>query len=91
MLISRSTVSCASVRVGSSLVETFAWLRNRTRGHGATTANQYLDTVGHLEESIRSVTDNVALLKLPWAFVRQNLTGKYQWFHWDRMPLLLSS
>ena len=56
----------------------FAWLRNRTRGHGALLPGPCEALVQDLEPSLRSIGQNLAILGLPSAFVRQNLSGKYR-------------
>lgn len=56
----------------------FARLRNRTRGHGAVTSQQCADTVETLERAIVSFGRNVPLFRLPWIYLRRNLTGKYR-------------
>lgn len=56
----------------------FATLRNRTRGHGATRAGLYTQACPHLENSIRIICENLSLLTRPWAFLHQNLSGKYR-------------
>lgn len=56
----------------------FAWLRNRTRGHGALLPGPCEALVQDLEPSLLSIGQNLAILGLPSAFVRQNLSGKYR-------------
>ena len=56
----------------------FAFLRNKTRGHGAPTAQQCSSVVRPLEESLLLIRDNASLLKLQWAFLHRNLSGKYR-------------
>lgn len=58
--------------------QTFAWLRNRTRGHGAPTGQACSDMAVHLEESLRLFGENFSLFQQPWAFVRRNLSGKHR-------------
>lgn len=56
----------------------FAWLRNRTRGHGALKAGVCSSLIEDLELAIHLVTDNSHLLNRPWAHLRRNLSGKYR-------------
>lgn len=55
-----------------------ATIRNRTRGHGATTSTQCGDVCPLLEESIDLVISNLRLFKQDWAYLNRNLTGKYK-------------
>lgn len=56
----------------------FAWLRNRTRGHGAPTGQTCSDVAPVLEASMRVISQELSLFKEPWAVLRRNLTGKYR-------------
>lgn len=56
----------------------FAWLRNRTRGHGAVRPSTCHQLVPHLEASIREIATNLGLFDRGWAHLRQNLSGKYR-------------
>jgi tetratricopeptide (TPR) repeat protein len=56
----------------------FAALRNKTRGHGAPTANICTQVCQPLEESLRLLTSNFRLFRRPWAFLHRNLSGKYR-------------
>ncbi len=56
----------------------FAWLRNRTRGHGAPRTTTCQQLVPEIELSIRSITENMGLLQRDWAYLRRNLSGKYR-------------
>jgi len=56
----------------------FVALRNRTRGHGAITPSACHKVCNHLEASIREMADNLSLLQRPWAYLHQNLSGKYR-------------
>ena len=60
------------------LFEIGVQIRNRTRGHGATTTEQYSRACSHLDNALSSVAENLRLLRLPWAFLHQNLSGKYR-------------
>ena len=55
-----------------------AQLRNRSRGHGATTTEQYTNASPYLQSALTSLTENLPLFKLPWAYLHQNLSGKYR-------------
>ena len=55
-----------------------AQIRNRTRGHGATTASQCLAACPYLVEAIDAVVRNMAILRLPWVHLHQNLSKKYR-------------
>lgn len=54
-----------------------ATIRNRTRGHGAITSEQCSRVCPLLTSAIGSVVDRLELLKLPWAHLHRNLSGKY--------------
>ena len=56
----------------------FAWLRNKTRGHGATTATNCGLMAPPLERSVAAVIDGFALFQVDWAYLHRNLTGKYR-------------
>lgn len=56
----------------------FSQLRNKTRGHGAF----HSDILGRLnpvlEESLLCVSSSTSLFRREWAFLHQNLSGKYR-------------
>jgi hypothetical protein len=56
----------------------FATMRNKTRGHGATTAGQAGPAAISLNRSITLIYENASLLQRPWAALRRNLSGKYR-------------
>lgn len=56
----------------------FATLRNKTRGHGAMTAGRATELCPLLHSSLRRVTENCSVLKLPWAYLHRNLSGRYR-------------
>jgi len=59
-------------------LQDFVWLRNKTRGHGATKVST-CDACGPLlAESLQAVAENAALFKRPWAHLKRNLSGKYR-------------
>ena len=53
-------------------------LRNRTRGHGATTTAQQSRACPYLEEALVALSENLRLFELPWAYLHKNLSGKYR-------------
>lgn len=53
-------------------------LRNRTRGHGATTTEQLSQACPYLEGALTSLIENLNLFSLPWAYLHQNLSRKYR-------------
>ncbi len=56
----------------------FAWLRNKTRGHGATTATSCSLMAPSLERSLSAFIDGFGLFKADWAYLHRNLSGKYR-------------
>ncbi len=56
----------------------FAALRNRTRGHGATTPRACSAASAPLHESLELLITEFALFRRPWAYLRRNLSGKYR-------------
>ena len=52
-------------------------IRNRTRGHGATTAARCYRLCPPIADALRAIEDNLTVFQLPWAYVRRNLSGKY--------------
>lgn len=57
---------------------TFARLRNKTRGHGAHLGGVLSKACPELRESIELVASNHPIYMLPWAHLRQSLSGKYK-------------
>ena len=53
-------------------------LRNRSRAHGAPTTMQLSRTCLPLSSAIDLVVGELVLFKLPWAYLHQNLSGKYR-------------
>ena len=53
-------------------------LRNRSRGHGAPTTEQCSRSSLYLAEALHTVVERLRLFKLPWAYLHQNLSGKYR-------------
>ncbi|MDQ3658139.1 MAG: NB-ARC domain-containing protein, partial [Actinomycetota bacterium] len=56
----------------------FAFLRNKTRGHGAPPSRRQAEASPYLEESIRLLVDNFLLFQRPWAYLHQKLSGVYR-------------
>lgn len=56
----------------------FAALRNKTRGHGAITINMAAELNKNLAPSIKNICDQFSPFKLQWAYLNQNLSGKYR-------------
>ncbi len=56
----------------------FAWLRNKTRGHGATTATNCGLMAGPLERSVLAIIGGFCLFRRDWAYLHRNLSGKYR-------------
>lgn len=56
----------------------FAWLRNRTRGHGAPRGATLSAICPPLYESILAVISNAPALRRDWAHLKRNLSGKYR-------------
>ena len=55
-----------------------AQIRNRSRGHGATTATQCQAACPYVEDAMGLVVAKAAILNLPWVHLHQNLSGKYR-------------
>lgn len=58
-----------------------AQLRNKTRAHGAQSTGKLGELAPYLEASLKEITENHAAFKLPWAFLKRNLSGKYKVLH----------
>jgi hypothetical protein len=56
----------------------FAQLRNGTKGHGAMQPFECSQACKGLETSIKLIIENFYLFKREWAFLHQNLNGKYR-------------
>lgn len=56
----------------------FVQLRNRTRGHGATTLASCSSACAPLRSAIDILLNNLSLFRLPWAHLHRNLSGKYR-------------
>jgi len=55
-----------------------AAIRNRTRGHGATTSEECSYVCPLLADAIDLVISNLKLFKQDWAYLHRNLSGKYK-------------
>ena len=56
----------------------FAWLRNRTRGHGAVLPATLSAACPALESSIAEITAGAPAFHRSWAYLRRNLSRKYR-------------
>jgi hypothetical protein len=56
----------------------FVTLRNKTRGHGATSSNKASLAISELEKSLELIRSNLSLLSRPWADLYRNYSGKYK-------------
>ena len=56
----------------------FAELRNKTRGHGATTPAMCANLAPKIRASINLLCENNPIFALSWAFLHRNLSGKYR-------------
>jgi hypothetical protein len=55
-----------------------AAIRNRTRGHGATTSAECSHVCPPLAEAVDLVIGQIELFMAPWAYLHRNLSGKYR-------------
>lgn len=55
-----------------------AAVRNRTRGHGATTSDQCSRLCPLVAEAVQAVIRDLQLLRVPWVYLQRNLSGKYR-------------
>jgi hypothetical protein len=60
------------------LLADFVWLRNKTRGHGATVARKCEAASSPLLASLTAVAENFLLFRRSWAYLHRNLSGKYR-------------
>ncbi|MCB9436897.1 MAG: hypothetical protein H6673_07875 [Anaerolineales bacterium] len=61
----------------------FTNLRNKTRAHGAIPSRKYSEINNNLEESMLAIIQNFSLFQRPWAYLHQNLSGKYRVTKWS--------
>jgi len=55
-----------------------AAIRNRTRGHGASTSAECSQLCPLLAEAIELGIAQIELFRVPWAYLHRNLSGKYR-------------
>lgn len=55
-----------------------AILRNKTKGHGSITPAECSQVCTILDDSLSCVVDNLGVFNRPWAFLHQNMSGKYR-------------
>lgn len=55
-----------------------AILRNKTKGHGLMTPAECAKVSQLLDTSISTIVENLSVFKRPWAYLYQNLNGKYR-------------
>lgn len=56
----------------------FSFLRNKTKGHGATTVESASLACPLLEESLFLIVNNFTAFSRPWAYLHRNYSGKYR-------------
>jgi hypothetical protein len=56
----------------------FTELRNKTRGHGTLNSEKASEAAPYLNSSLQLIISNLTLLKIPTAYVKRNLSGKYR-------------
>ncbi len=56
----------------------FSYLRNKTKGHGATKLEPCSEVCPMLCKSMNIILDNLSLFGRPWAYFYRNLSGKYR-------------
>ncbi len=76
--VDASTAPLPAKVAGRRWFSDFTTLRNRTRGHGATTPAACSGACGPLHDSIKLIVDNLTIFRLPWVHLRRNLSGKYR-------------
>ena len=53
-------------------------IRNRTRGHGATTSSECNHVCPLILDAIDLAVNQIELFRVPWAYLYRNLSGKYR-------------
>ena len=53
-------------------------IRNRTRGHGATTSERCHKLCPPISNALDQLEQRLKLFRLPWVYIRRNLNGKYR-------------
>jgi hypothetical protein len=71
------------IRIGSKVAlrqffEITAALRNRTRGHGATTVSQCGVPCPLIAIAVDRLATELQLFKIPWVYLHRNMSGKYR-------------
>ena len=56
----------------------FVRLRNDARAHGIPSADAISKICPNLEKSIKLISENLSLFKVPWIFIKQNVSGSYR-------------
>ncbi len=56
----------------------FSFLRNKTKGHGATRVGPCSSSCPLLEKSIMLILGNFTAFKRPWVYLHRNYSGKYR-------------
>ena len=74
---------------GKSWFEYFRKLRNATN-HGAPPPSKCSKIARKLSKSLIKITENLSLIKLPWAYIRQNLSASYRVTKWNTSAKSLS-
>jgi NB-ARC domain len=59
-------------------LDLFVQIRNKTRGHGAVQIDQMSKSCAHLCEALVLFGNNIPLFQTSWAYIKQNLSGKYR-------------
>jgi len=59
-------------------IRLFAWLRNRTRGHGSPKSATLSTVCPALESSLEEILVNAPVFRRSWAHLKRNLSGKYR-------------
>jgi hypothetical protein len=78
-LLDPAVVDMSRQRVSLRLwVRQFVWLRNRTRGHGATRPATLSNISPTLQSSVELVIDNAPAFSRDWCFLKRSLSGKYR-------------
>jgi hypothetical protein len=57
---------------------TFAWIRNKTRGHGAPDLDETSRMAAPLAECASALMDQLIVPTWPWAVVRRGVTGRFR-------------
>ena len=58
--------------------DSFVWLRNRTRAHGAPTGQKCAKVAAHLCDSVSLFMANYRTFQRPTAYLHRNLNGRYR-------------